>query len=157
VSIRVESLTQPLEPITLPRSVPPVVDEQGQRTLGRTLAARDFSLGMQKLAQRMEAGDPDAALALLRQCVPDITDEEIDDLSVGEMLWIFGYCTERLSEMTAYLKNVGRAGAMPKRTPPSAPTTSTSTPSPASPARTGRTGSRSRSSRSTAPSTPLTA
>ncbi len=143
--VPVESLDTPLEPITLPRG-------------GRTLPARDFTLATQKLAARAEAGDVEAAREVLRRCVPGITDDEMDDLSTGEVQWIVAYCARRLEEVTALLKNAaGAAAATATSAQASAPTTSTSTPSPASGASKASTGGTSRRARSTASSSLSTA
>jgi hypothetical protein len=122
----VSVLDEPLEEVTLPRG-------------GRTLAAREFSLGMAKLAQRMEQGDEAAALELLRRCVPGITDEEVDDLSPREAGLIIAHCAGRLKEVVEHLKKKESAAAVtgpealpvdakPSRRRRSSPTTRTSTP-----------------------------
>ncbi len=140
-----DALDEPLEPVRLPRG-------------GRTLAAMDFDLGMDKLAKRVDAGDEDAVLPLLRRCLPEITEAEEDGLRPREILYIFGHCNHRLAEVAGALKNVERAElSEAPSTPPSAPTTSASTPSPASPAPSAKTGSRKRVNRSGARSSPSTA
>ena len=146
MAFRIEDHTPALEPVELPRG-------------GRTLPAREFTLGMQKLAQRAEAGGEDAGEAgreLLRRCLPGITDDEIDDLSMAEQLLVVGHCAKNLAATVEYLKNAAGAGETGNPIPPSAPTTSTSSPSPASPSPTGGTGSKSKRRRSGARSTPST-
>jgi hypothetical protein len=143
------ALDQPLEPVTLPRGP--------NGAPGRTFAVQEFTLGMEKLAERVKEQDEAAAQQLLRRCLPGITDAEVDELTSREALLIIAYCGRRLAEVVHALGNAaGAAGpeaAAAAATSPSAPTTNTSTPSPASPARSGRTGGRSRRSRSTASST----
>lgn len=125
---------RPLEPVPLPR------DPTDPSKPGRVLPARDFNLGMEKLWRRVQAGDEDAVSPLLQQCVPGITEAEIDALTPKEALLIIAYCANRLEQTVAALKNGDGAAAAPASTAPSAPTTSTTTPSPASRARSARTG-----------------
>lgn len=123
------STRAPLAPVPLPRGV------NGQPP--RTLAARPFNLGMQKLAVAANTGDDEAARELLRRCLPGITEEELDDLEPIEGLEIVAHCSRRLQEMVAYLGNAAgapAAQAAPAPSSPSSPTMNSSTPSPASPA-----------------------
>lgn len=112
MGISVGSLTlglAPLEPLTLPRGI------DGQPP--RTFAPREMTLGMAQLAERVDAGEDGTAAELLRQCLPGITDAEANDLTLGEVLWVFRYCARQLPP------TAGGAGGAPSDggSAPSAP------------------------------------
>jgi hypothetical protein len=131
------ALEAPLEPVRFPN--------------GREFAVREFGPAEWELWQRIQAGETEHTATLIRRCVPDATDADLDTLSPRMAAAIVGHAQHKLEVVLAALGNAGGAETA-RNTPPSAPSRTPSTPSPASPARSAPGSTRSGTSRSGAPS-----
>jgi hypothetical protein len=115
---------------------------------GRRVAIRFFKAEQKQLYKQwmLEPNNADLLLALLRHAIPDLTDEELDDLSIDEDIpRIIGKANGKSAMMEQALKNgvSGGESPAPSPTPASVPTTKsrTSSPKSAKPAKAGRTNS----------------
>jgi hypothetical protein len=108
----------------------------------RRAALRFYRAPEKKMLEAWQA-DPNNStllLGLLRAAIPDITDEELNDLSVDEDIpRIIAKANGKAAIMELMLKNAESGGMIPvpSPTPPSTPTTTSSTSSAASRKRTG--------------------
>jgi hypothetical protein len=88
---------------------------------GKRVAVRDVSFRMRKLAHEVdEASDGPAQdeklMQLARLCAPELTEEDVLDMSPQEALLLVAYASRRIDDLTAYLGN-GPAPAASKPRP----------------------------------------
>lgn len=132
------ALEAPLEPVRFPN--------------GREFAVREFGPAEYELWQAAQAGSGKHTITLLRRCVPDATDADIETLSPRMIAAVIAHAQHKLELMLAALGNAPGGAAPAPASPPSAPSATPSTPSPASRERSGKGSTRSGKSRSGAPS-----
>lgn len=104
------AIAAPLEPIRFPN--------------GREFAARPLDAAGWELAREVQrTQDPEQALALLKRCVPDATDEDLASLGNADGLVIVKYCARQVDLAMEALGN--SRGAMTESTSPPSPPNST--------------------------------